>query len=139
MESKFRELAELVGAKNAYEWMCEAGKIDEDFVDRLEFGEIEEIFDMEGKLFSKAKKGTIVDLMAKKANNAREYIKMFAVFLKAGEKQKAAQFLDNAKSCASLQDCSWMIRRYEIRALQDNELSCIVDIAKNIMMERIFS
>mgnify|MGYP000947725117 FL=1 len=139
MKTKFRKLAELVGAKSAYEWMREAGKINEEFVEQLEFGEIEEIFDTEGKLFSKAQKGIIVDLMAKKANSAREHIKMFAVFLKAGEKQKAAQFLDNAKSCASLQDCSWMIRRYEIRAIQEKELACIVDIAKNIMMERIFS
>lgn len=137
MYKTFKKLAELVGVKNAYKWMCEAGKISSDFLAELSFAELEEIFGSGGKELSEAEKLAILRFMAEKASKAREFAKTSLLYKKIGEQEKAREFLEKAEKKASIDDWAWMFRRYEIDAIGDENYAALRDVAKKKIVEKI--
>ena len=139
MKKTFDKLAKLVGAKNAYLWMREAGKIGDDFIEELSFEELEEIFGREGEEINNSQKLAIVELMAQKAKSAKNYARMHVLCLKNGNQDEADKFLEKAKISATLDDWAWMYQAYEFRVIRDNEHAKVFKTAKEMIIKEVLN
>lgn len=139
MRTIFSKLANAVGIRNAYVWMCEKGFIDESFVEQLSFDELEAIFGTDGKELTRAGKGSIIDLMARKAEKPKEFMKMYMAYLKSGNDDRAEYFLGMVKEKALLADWSWLFSICEIKAVMDSDYAKGLEIAKETIMQEIFN
>jgi len=133
----FRRLAGLVGVRNAYLWMREAGKIDDDFIEKLTFEELEKIFGQEGEEINNSQQLAIIESMAQKAKSARNYARMHVLYLKSGKKDEAKKFLEKAKRSATLDDWAWMYQMYELRAIRDKEHAEVFKMAKEMIIKEV--
>ncbi len=126
-------MANVAGSKNAYVWMSEEGKIGDDFVGQLEFKDLDEIFTEDEEDIKKAETLSIIELMAKKAKSVKECVRMYVLYSKLGNKEKASYFLEEARRIGSIKDWDWVFNVYGIRAQYDKDCVNVAKLAKDMI------